>query len=151
MEKLFKLILCLMIVLITKTVSAQEVKDLSKNYDIISVSYSVLDNDETRFPGVTFRFGWNKKVPYVIAVQFVNHGYDTQKFKFAIKDITMNKLVVLGTVHKSTSGYETLKPNSQGVVWSGPVDNVKDSFSLHVWDAGGNEFDKAPISVKDQQ
>lgn len=150
MKKLFKLVLFLVIVLITKTINAQEVKDLSKDYDIISASYSVLVNDETRFPGVTFRFGWNKKEPYVIAVQFVNHGYDTQKFKFAIKDVTLNKLVVLGTVHKSTSGYEALKPNSPGIIWSGPVDNVKDSFSLHVWDGGGNEFDKAPISVKDQ-
>lgn len=150
MKKSFKLILCLIIVLITKTVKAQEAKDLSKNYDIISASYSILDNDETRFLGVTFRFGWNKKEPYVIAIQFVNHGYDVQKFEFAIKDITQNKMVVLGTIHKSTSGYETLKPNSQGVIWSGPVNNVKDSFSLRVWD-GGNEFDKAPISIKDQQ
>jgi hypothetical protein len=130
---------------------AQQVKDLSKNYKIVSVPYSVPDDDRRNFADVDFRFGWNNKAPYTIAIQFVNHGYATRKFKFAIKDVTVKKTVILDTVHNSRFGYETLKPNSKSNVWFGLVDNIKDSFSLRVWDSDGDEFDKVPISISDQQ
>jgi hypothetical protein len=134
-----------------KKVCAQSINDIAKKYPIVSAPYTFTDNDQQNSSDVYFRFGWPPKAPYVIAVQFVNHGYRAQKFKFAIKDVTLNKMVILGVVHKSTSGYETLNPNAQGIIWSGSVDNINDSFSLHVWDDAGNEFDKVPISIKTQE
>jgi hypothetical protein len=127
------------------------VKDLSKNYGIVSVPYSVPDNDKLHFQNVDFRFGWNNKEPYKIAIQFVNHGYSTRKLKFAIKDVTSKKMIILDPIHNSRFGTETLKANSVGIVWAGPIDNNQDSFSLRVWDSDGEEFDKVAISIKDQE
>jgi hypothetical protein len=151
LKKLLFFILFLTMVFDSKRVSAQSINDIAKKYLIVSSPYPLMDNDQQNSSDVYFRFGWPAKAPYVIAIQFVNHGYNTQKFKFAIKDVTLNKMIILGTVHKSTSGYETLNPNAQGIIWSGPVDNINDSFSLHVWDSSGNEFDKVPISIKTQE
>jgi hypothetical protein len=135
----------------TKKVCAQLTNDIARKYRVVSAPDTLTDNDHQNFSDVYFRFGWSSKAPYVIAIQFVNHGYGTRKFKFAIKDVTLNKMVILGTIHKSTSEYETLNSNEQGIIWTGPVDNINDSFSLHVWDDGGNEFDKVPISIKTQE
>lgn len=151
LKKLLSFILILTMFFGAKKVCAQSINDITKKYSIVSEPYTFTDNDQQNSSDVYFRFGWPVKAPYVIAIQFVNHGYRTQKFKFAIKDVTLNKMVILGTVHKSTSGYETLNPNAQGIIWSGPVDNINDSFSLHVWDSSGNEFDKVPISIKTQE
>jgi len=131
--------------------SAQQVKDLSKFFTIVSVPYTLPDNDQQNFADVYFRFGWSSKIPCSIAIQFANHAYKTIKFKFAIKDVTANKIVLLDTVHNSRFGIENLKANSTSVIWSGLVDNVNDSFSLRVWNSDGDELDKDPISIKDQQ
>jgi hypothetical protein len=130
---------------------AQPAKEFAKDYKILSVPYSVPDNDQQHFADVDFRFGWNSKKPYKIAIQFVNHSYSTRKLKFAIKDVTSKKMVLLDSVHNTRFGTETLKPNSTSGVWAGPIDNIKDSFSLHVWDSDGDEFDKVAISISDQQ
>jgi hypothetical protein len=151
MKRLFKLVLCLVIVLVIKTLNAQEAKGLSKYYEIVSVPYSVPDNEQQNFADVNFRFGWNSKGPAAIAIQFVNHSYSDRKFKFAIKDVTSKKTIILDKVHNSRFGSVVLKANSQSAIWFGSVDNINDSFSLHVWSANGDEFDKEPISIKDQQ
>ena len=127
------------------------VDELAKTFPVVSVYYSVPDNDQRNFADVVFRFGWNEKKPYKIAVQIVNRSYSERKIKFAIKDVSSKKMVVLDAARNSRFGTETMKPNSIGAIWSGPVDNVKDSFSLHVWNITGDEFDKVSISIKDQQ
>ena len=104
-----------------------------------------------RIESVDFRFGWTSKAPFTIAIQFVNHAYANRKFKFAIKDVTSNKMIVLDTLHNSRFGSEALKANSVGIIWSGLVDNIRDNFSLRVWDSDGDEFDKVPISISDQK
>lgn len=151
MKRLFKFVLFLAIVLAIKTLNAQETKDLSKYCEIVSVHYSLPDNDQQNFADVDFRFGWNRKAPQTIAIQFVNRSYSIRKFKFAIKDVTSKKMILLDAVHNSRFGSEELKPNSESVIWSGPVNDIKDSFSLHVWNSNGDEFDKEPISINDQQ
>jgi hypothetical protein len=151
MKKFYFFVLLLAVVFGAKDLFAQQVKDLSKYYEIVSVPYSVPDNDQENFADVDFRFGWNSKAPYKIAIQFVNHGYTLRKFKFAIKDVTSKKTVILDPVHNSRFGTESLKPNSESDIWSGPVNSNKDSFSLRVWDNNGDEFDKVPISISDQQ
>ncbi len=151
MKKLCFSILLLVIFFGTKTLWAERAKDISKLYKFISVTYSVPDDDQQHFANVDFRFGWNDKSPYKIAIQFVNHSYSTRKFKFVIKDVTSKKMVLLDVAHNSRFGSENLKPNSVGAIWSGPVDNIKDSFSLRVWDSEGDEFDKVPVSIKDQE
>jgi hypothetical protein len=130
--------------------SGQEA-DLLKKYPIVSVYYSVPDNDQRNFADVVFRFGWSKKPTSKIAIQFVNRGYSDRKLKFAIKDVTSKKMVVLDTAHNSRFGTEMLKANSTGAIWSGLVDDINDKFSLRVWDSAGDEFDKVPICIKDQQ
>ncbi|HXL72126.1 MAG TPA: hypothetical protein VN963_00750 [bacterium] len=151
MQRQYSLVLVLVLIFFVKALCAQEVKDLSKYCEIVSVHYSVPDNDQQNFADVDFRFGWNSKKPATIAVQFVNHSYSDRKFKFAIKDLTSKKMILLDAVHNSRLGSEALKPNSESAIWSGPVDNINDSFSLRVWNSNGDEFDKEPISIKDQQ
>ena len=151
MKRLYIPVFLLIAIFFAKDLHAGQGKDISKYYGLVSVPYSVPDNDRQHFADVNFRFGWKSKTPFKIAIQFVNHGYASRKFKFAIKDITSNKVVILDTVHNSRFGSENLKPSSVGMIWSGLVDNIKDSFSLHVWDSEGEEFDKVPISIKDQQ
>jgi hypothetical protein len=152
MNKLYFSTLFLIAVFSAKELCAQQTKYLSKKYEKVSASYSVPDNDQQNFKDIDFKLGWNSKAPHVIAIQFVNHGYEKRKFKFAIEDVISKKMVILDTVHNSRFGSETLKANSQGVIWSGLVDSLKDSFSLHVWDSDGDEFDKEPIFLnkKDQ-
>ena len=123
---------------------------LFKYYETISVPYPVPDNDQLNFDGVNFRLGWNSKAPCTIAVQFVNHGYVDRKLKFCIKDITLKKMIVLDAVHNSPFGSETLKPDSISKIWFGPVNNIKDSFLLRVWDSDSDEFDAAPVSMSGQ-
>ncbi|HTC20240.1 MAG TPA: hypothetical protein VK859_05285 [bacterium] len=151
MKKRFFSILLLAAFLCSKDLQAQPAKDLSKCYPVVSVPYSVPDNDQQNFADVYFRFAWNDKAPYQIAIQFVNHAYASRKFKFAIKDVTSKKMVTLDKVHNTRFGTETLKPNSTGLIWSGPVDSTKDSFALRVWNSDGDEFDKEAISISDQQ
>jgi len=123
-----------------------EIKYLYKDYETISSPHAVPDNDQMNFDGVVFGFGWNKKAPYTIAVQFVNRGYEDRKMKFAIKDLTTKKMIILDRAHNSAFGLELLKQSSTGAIWSGSIDSLKDSFSLRVWDAKGNEFDAAPVT-----
>lgn len=130
---------------------ADKAQDLSKAYPVVSVYYSVPDNDQGNFADVVFRFAWTDKKPFKIAVQFVNHGYSDRKLKFAVKDAVSKKTVILDPVRRSPFGTETLKANSTGRVWSGSIDNPQDGFTLRVWDTNGDEFDKVPISIKDQQ
>jgi hypothetical protein len=151
MKNQYFFILILIVIFYSKNLLAQTVKDISKKYPIVSVPYTLPDNDQQNFTDVYFRFGWPAKSPYTIAVQFANHAYKTRKLKFAIKDVTANKMVLLDAVHNVRFGTETLKANSISAIWSGPVDNINDSFSLHVWSGDGDEFDKEPISIKDQQ
>ena len=151
MKRRYSLVLILVLIFCAKALCAQEVKDLSKYYEIISVSHSVPDNEQQNFADVNFRFGWNSKGPAAIAIQFVNHSYSDRKFKFAIKDVTSKKTIILDKVHNSRFGSVVLKANSESAIWSGSVDNINDSFSLHVWSANGDEFDKEPISIKNRQ
>ncbi|SRR5665213_717837 len=151
MKRQNSLVLILVLIFWVKALCAQEVKDLSKYCEIVSVHYSLPDNDQQNFADVDFRFGWNSKTPATIGVQFVNRSYADRKFKFAIKDVTSKKIVILDKIHNSHFGSAALKANSESVIWSGSVDNINDSFSLHVWNANGDEFDKEPISIKDQR
>ncbi len=151
MKKLWIPILLLILALNANECPAKDTPDLAKQYKLVSVYYSVPDNDQQNFANVVFRFAWNGKTPSQIAVQFVNRAYADRKLKFAIKDVTSKKLVLLDPVHNSRFGTESLKANSRGKIWSGEVDNINDSFSLHVWNGSGDEFDKVPISLKDQQ
>ncbi len=125
--------------------------DLSKKFQTVSVFYSVPDDDKQHFADVVFRFGWNSQPPYVIGLQFSNRSYEIHKLKFAIKDVTTGKTVVLDPVRNTAFGMEVLEATSPGKVWSGTVDDVKDSFVLKVWDEAEDEFDKVPISITDQQ
>jgi hypothetical protein len=151
MKRMSFIILFLAATFSARGLFAEQVKDLLKKYPVVSVPYTLPDNDQQNFADVYFRFGWSSKPPYTIAVQFANHAYKTRKLKFAIKDVTTNKTVLLDAVHNVRFGTETLKANSTSAIWSGPVDNINDSFSLRVWSGDGDEFDKEPISIKDQQ
>jgi hypothetical protein len=151
MKNLYFSVLLLIMIFAAKYLYAEPVKNLAKYCETVSVFYSVPDDDKQHFVDINFRFGWNAKAPSLIAVQFVNHGYTARKFKFAIQDVTTKKMITLDAVHNSRFGSETLKANSESAIWSGPVSNIKDSFSLHVWDSDGDEFDKVPISISDQQ
>ena len=91
MRKLSFFILLLTLVFYTKALYAQQTGDLTKSYGIVSVPYSVPDNDQQNYADVYFRFAWNNKAPYKIAVQFSNHAYANRKFKFAIKNVTSKK------------------------------------------------------------
>jgi hypothetical protein len=152
LKKIYLLSLFFMMIFSAKILCAEPVKDLSKVFAIVSIPFSAPDNKDKHFADITFRVGWNDKAPYAVAVQFVNHGYDGQKFKFAIKDLTSKKMLVLDPAHKSRFGTENLRANSESSIWSGAVDNYKDSFSLRIWDSQGDEFDSDSISVdKDQK
>lgn len=151
MKKTYFFVLCSVLILGANGLGAENKDKLSAFCNTVSVYYSVPDNDQLNFSDVVFRFGWNNKPPDTIAIQFVNRSYSERKIKFAIKDVTTKKMVVLDAAHNSRFGTERLKANSIGAIWSGPVDNINDSFSLHVWNNDGDEFDKVPISVKDQQ
>jgi hypothetical protein len=135
-----------------RCVFAQEDNDLSKYYGTISKFDSILNNTQKDMNSIVFyRFGWNQKAPYKIAVQFVNLGYGDHKLKFAVKDVTSKKMIVLDPVHNSRFGTEMLKSSSKGVIWSGPIDNINDLFSLRVWVDDGEEMDKNPMSIKDKK
>ena len=153
MKKLYFPVLVLMTALCAKDLCAQEEKDLSKYYGVVSKYYPVLDNkDKTDMNNlIYYRFGWNRKAPYTIAIQFANLGYGDRKLKFAVKDVTSKKMIVLDAVHQSRFGVELLKADSTGMIWSGPVANINDGFSLHVWEDGGEEMDKEPVSIKDKK
>jgi hypothetical protein len=147
MNKLYLLFSFFILAFTVNGLRAQSMIDLAKSFGILSSYYSVPDNDQKNFGSVNFRYGWTKQAPFIIAVQLTNPGYADVKLKFAVKDVTTNQMVVLDPVHNSRFGTETLKANSTGAVWSGPVDSLLDSFSLRVWDDNGDEFDQAPISI----
>ena len=134
-----------------QNLAAQQQKELTKSFKIVSVPYAVPDNDKLNFANVFFKLGWKSKAPNTIGIQFTNSSYAEHAFKFAIKDLTTKKMVLIDTVHNSCFGSETLRENSIGSIWSGQVDNINDSFSVRVWDKDGDEFDKPAISIKDQQ
>jgi len=140
-------ILLLTVILGAKELGAQEVKAISKVYGIVSEPYIIPDDGQPDFKNVAYRFGWNKKSPYAIGVQFINSGYVDRTIKFAIEDLTLNQMIVLDSVHNAHFGSETVKANSYSVIWSGPVDNIKDSFLLRVWNSNGDKFDQAPVSI----
>ena len=126
---------------------AQEGNDLSKSYPILSVFYNVPDNDKKYFQAVNFRYGWTSQPPYQIAVQFSNPEYSDLKIKFAVKDVTSNQLILLDPTHQAFFGLETLKPLANGQIWSGPVDSLKDQFSLRAWNSDDDEMSQEPISI----
>jgi hypothetical protein len=147
MKKLHFSILLSILFICMKQLHAQDVSNLQNIYPILSMFYNVPDDDQKDFEHLNFRYGWTSQAPYTIAVQFSNAGYDDKTFKFAIKDVTLNKMVVLGKLHKSTAGYETLKANSDGTIWSGSITSLNDSFALRVWNSDGKSLDQAPISI----
>ena len=147
MKKLYFSVLLLIAILCKKDLPAQGLQDLSKGYQILSVFYNVPDNDQKNFDTVNFRYGWTSRAPYVIAVQFTNAGYADKKLKFAVKDTTSGQFVILDPVHNVFFGTETLKANSDGAIWTGPVDSLKDSFALRIWDSDGDAVDQEPISI----
>ena len=151
MRKLSISAMLLIAIFCAKDLCAQQENDLSKFYGKVSNYISVL-NDKNNMDNIVFyRIGWNGKTPKTIGIQFGNFGYADQKLKFAIKDVTSKKFVVLDKVHNSFFGTEILKASSKGIVWSGLVDNIDDSFSLHVWVGDGDEIDKEPVSIKDKK
>jgi hypothetical protein len=150
MKKLYFSVLLLTVIFCAKDLCARQLKGLYKYYEVVSLPYSVPDNSQWNFADLTFKLGWNKKTPCAIGIQFVNHGYVIHKIKFAIEDVTTKKMLILDTVHHSRFGLETIKDSAEGIIWSGLVDNIKDSFSLHVWDENGDEFDKEPVSINNQ-
>jgi hypothetical protein len=150
MKKLYFSFLLLTVTFFSKIVCAQPVNELSKMNGTVSGPYALPDNAQQNFSDIYFRFSWNEKKPFKIAIQFSNHSYDSRKLKFAIKDVTTKKMILLDSVHHSSFGYETLNATSVGVVWSGPIDNPKDGLSLRVWNSNGDEFEKEPISITDQ-
>jgi hypothetical protein len=128
-------------------VLAQEAKNISRSYRILSVYYAVPDNEKKYFDTINFRYGWADQAPYSIAIQFFNPGYNDRKLKFAIKDVTSGQMIMLDQVHNSNFGTENLKANSDGEIWAGQINSLKDTFSLRVWNADGDELEQAPISI----
>jgi hypothetical protein len=151
MKSLYFVVILLGLAFSPQGLRSEQLDELSKAYNYVSVYYSMPDNDHLYFADVHFRFGWTAKKPYRIGVQFVNRDYGDKKIKFAIKDVTTNKMILLDPIHKSYFGAEMLKANSISSVWSGPINNVNDEFSLHVWNDEGDELDKAPISIKNKK
>jgi hypothetical protein len=148
MKSLYVQGLILTLVFYVHGLSAQTIKDPFKSqYGVVSLYCTVPDNDQHHFTDMYFRLGWNGKTPNTIAVQFVNHGYETRKFKFAVKDVTSKKMIVLDMAHNSRFGTETLKAGSEGAIWSGSVDDIKDGLSLHIWTSAGDDLEKAPMSL----
>ncbi len=130
---------------------AQE-DDLAKSFPIVSKFDAALADTQNNLNDlIYYRYGWNNQRPYTIALQFVNFGYRDHKLKFAVKDVTSKKMVLLDAVHHSNFGTETLKASSTGMIWSGPINNVNDRFSLRVWVDDGDEMDKEPMSIKDKK
>lgn len=152
MKKLIYSILFISTVLCQKELWAQQDNDLSKSFTAVTKFLPVVVNtDKNAEKLVFYRFGWNSKAPATIGVQFSNLGYSDWKIKFAIKDMTTKKMIILDSVHKSFFGTELLKGNSKSAIWSGPVDNVSDNFSLRVWVGDGDEIDKDAVSIKDKE
>lgn len=140
-------ILLLTVIFATKNMCAQELKPLSKVYGIVSEPYAIPDDDQPDFKDIAYRFGWKRKSPCSIGIQFINSGYVDRTIKFAIQDISLNQMIILDPVHNSRFGSETIKANSYSVIWSGPVDNIKDNFLLRIWNSNGDKFDQAPVSI----
>ena len=151
MKKLSISVLLLTMIFFTKDLYAQQENDLSKFYGKVSKYISILNDKNDLNKVVFYRIGWNGKTPNTIGIQFGNFGYADWKLKFAIKDVTSKKFIVLDTVHNSFFGTEMSKANSKGIIWSGVVDNINDGFSLHVWVGDGDEIDKEPVSIKDKK
>jgi hypothetical protein len=144
--------LLLLCCLLPKGLGAQEDKDLSKVYEVATPFRPLSADANSDFNNmVYYHFGWNRKGPAVIALQFVNMGYKDHKLKFAIKDLTAKKLVVLDPARRSNFGTEALKADSKGAIWTGAVKNIRDKFSLHAWEDGGDEMDKDPVSINDKK
>lgn len=172
MKKLYLSVLLLILAFSAKNLCAQQEDDLSKHCGTVSKLMPVLNDQNDLNKIIAYKIGWNKAAaatpvltpsavttpsatpiitPATIAIQFSNMGYADWKLKFAVKDVTTKKMVVLDAVHNSGFGTEMLKANSKGIVWSGPVDNINDSFSVRVWIGDGDEIDKDPISLKDKK
>jgi hypothetical protein len=131
---------------------AQDDTAFPKEFNVVSNFHSVPGKDKNDLQNlVYYRFAWRKKAPYAVAIQFVNLGYGERKLKFAVKDITSKKNVVIDPAHQSCFGTEALKESSKGMIWSGPIDSPNDRLSLRVWEDGGDEIDKAPISMNDKK
>ncbi len=128
-------------------VQGQETRALEDVFPIISPSYNLPGSDDTRFQHLNFRFGWTDKAPFQIAVQISNPTYGDQKIKFAVKDLTTSQSVLLDPDHNAYFINETLRPNSEGNIWSGEVKSLSDEFALKVWDANGDSFQKDPITI----
>src|ERR1035441_10299295 len=110
-------VLILALAFCANDIKAQTTTDFFKSqYGVVSLYCTVPDNDKHHFTDLYFRLGWNGKTPNTIAVQFVNHGYETRKFKFAVKDVTSKKMIVLDKAHNSRFGTETLKAGSGGAI-----------------------------------
>jgi hypothetical protein len=138
--------------LCTSGLSAQPSDDISKQYGIVSDYFPLPDKIQNNADKVIFyRLGWNEKKPYTVAIQFVNLGYADRKMKFALKDITTKKMLVLDKTHNSRFGTELLKSNSKGHIWASPIVDIKDGLLLRVWNNDGDEFDAAPVTIKDQK
>jgi hypothetical protein len=152
MKKRFFPVFLFFLVLFGNSLGAEEVKAITKYFEVVS-KYHPVSNVDQKDPNnlVYYRLGWNTKDSSTIAIQFANLGYGARKLKFAIKDVTSKKLVILDPIHRSRFGLEVLKAESNGKIWSGPIDNIRDGFSLRVWEDDGDEMDKETISIKDKQ
>jgi len=145
MQKLYFSIFLLATVFCAKNLQAQDA-DLSDNYQILSPFYNVPDDGQKNFNHVNFRYGWAIQTS-CIAIQFTNAGYEDKKLKFAIKDVTSNQIILLDPSHNAYFGTETVKASSDGAIWSGTVNSLKDNFTLRVWNSDGDSFDQKPISI----
>lgn len=144
--KKFKLVLFSFLILMgSRSWATRQRNELEKNYPVLSSFYPVPNNENQYFKDVYFRLGWKPIKPYQIAVQFTNQSYETVHLKFALKDVTAQKMVILDKAKNTVMGTETLGSISEGALWSAPIDEKKDHFILRIWDKDGNETRSSEI------
>ncbi len=129
--------------------SAQVDQDIGKACDVVSAYFPVAGKAAPPLDKLEYRLGWNKKPPYRISVQFTNLGYAGLKIRFALRDVTSKKALVLDAARNSPVVTENVGPASAGAVWSGRLDNLHDRCSLRVWDMDGGEWGEKPVGLQD--
>ncbi len=139
MKKLQLALFALLVLVGSQSWATRQVNELEKNYPVLSAFYPVPDNEKKQFKDVYFRLGWKARKPYRIAVQFTNQSYKTVPLKFALKDVTTQKMVILDKGKNTAVGAETLGSISEGALWSALIQDKKDHFILRVWDKDGSE------------
>src|SRR5690348_13792409 len=91
---------------------AQVDQDIESLCDLVSAYLPVAKEDAPAFDKLDYRLGWNQKPPYRIFVQFTNLGYAGRKIRFALRDVTSKKQMVLDAAHRSHIVAENVSPAS---------------------------------------